>query len=612
MIDILKGFQMGLRPVPKLLTSEWADKFRRLTSESSAEPGQWRTSRTPYLKAIMDAMSPSSPVNEVIVMKGVQLGFSESGLNTVGCFMDIAPCPIMYVMPTLDMAKSISETRLKPMIENCANLNDKVAPTRTRDAGNTTLKKSFPGGFIKLAGANSAASLRSMPVRTLILDEADAYPLNLDGEGSPVALADKRTSTYGARRKIYMLSTPTIHLTSVIEREFLNTEQRYWYVPCPSCGAMQKLEWLQLRWQPKRPETVRYHCAHCDFPIEERHKTRMLAAGDWVAEHPELQRPNRMGFHINALYSPLGWLSWSKIVSDYEDKALKDENEMRVHVNTILAETIKEKGDAPEWENIFNRREQYTVGKVPAKVAVLVAGADVQGNRIELEIVGYYEGKRSYSVDYRVLEGNTNEPEVWNKLAAVLGETWEREDGAEMGLRMLAIDSGFNTQTVYEFCRRFDQTRIVPVKGEDNQRVLIDHPKQVDVAPNGRKVGSLRLFHVGVGLAKSELYGWLRLNRSEDGSIPEGYCHFPEYGPAYFKGLTAEQLQFRLVKGYRKYFWEKTYERNEPLDCRVYARAAASIIGMDRWTDADFAAERTAYAVVERESPSSRRRSSWL
>lgn len=597
MDELLQGLYDGFAPVKKLTVSEWSDKYRILTSESSAKPGRWRTSRVPFLKQIMDDLSPMSPINEVVVMKGVQLGFTESGLNMVGAYIDLDPCAIMYVMPTIEMSKGISESRIDPMVENCDSLRRKIRPAKEKDSGNTKLKKQYPGGVLVLAGANSAASLRSRPVKVLVLDEVDGYPLNVDKEGSPISLAEKRTSTYGAQRKIYKLSTPTLYGQSVIEPEFEATDKRYYFVPCPHCGAIQHLQWVQMRWTPGNYDSVRYECEHCEEHIEERFKTQMLEAGKWIATAPENAKKNKTGYHLNSLYSPLGWLSWSQIVEEWE-KAQKDVNLLQVFVNTILGETWKEKGDAPEWEMLFNKREQYKPNVVPNEVVLLTMGVDVQGNRIEMEIVGWCEGKKSYSIDYRILEGDTSSSssEVWKALLAVVNETFVREDGNQMQIRLTCLDSGFNTQTVYNFCRDFGGSRVVPVKGNKNQPVISQNPTQVDTLKNGKRVGSVRLWNIGVGIVKSELYGWLKQNKSETGIAPDGYCYFPEYGPNYFKGLVSEQLQFRLVKGYRVYEWVKIFERNEPLDCRVYARAASHILGIDRWSSDRWAQEREYYS----------------
>jgi phage terminase large subunit GpA-like protein len=581
--NVLNGFADGIKPIPLTTVSQWADKNRFLSSESSAEPGPWRTSRTPYLKDILDDLSPNSPVNEVIAMKGVQLGYTEGGLCVVGCFIDIAPCPIMYVMPTIEMSKGISESRIDPMIDMSPSLKNRVKPSRSRDSGNTKFTKRFAGGILVLSGANSAASLRSRPVKVLVLDEVDAYPLSVDNEGSPIALAEKRTSTFGSKRKIYKLSTPTVQGQSVITTEYEKTDQRKYHVPCPHCDHKQELEFGNLKWDEGNYNSALYFCSGCGVGIEERFKPRMLEGGEWVMTAPENKNTYRKGYHINSLYSPLGWLSWSQIAEMW-DQAQKDSNLMRVFVNTILGEAYREKGEAPPWENLFNRREQYRMNTPPTEVQFVTVGVDVQKDRLELEVVGWCRNKRTYSIDFRALVGDTSARPVWDELAKVVSETWEREDGAELGMRLMAIDTGYNTQHVYDFCKRFDVTRVIPVKGSDSQQVMVAPPRQVDVTASGKKIGRVKVWHVGVSVIKSETYGFLRQEKDENGNIPYGYCHFPEYEPNYFRGLTAEELQMKMnSRGYRVYQWVKKYDRNEPLDCRVYARAAASVVGMDRF-----------------------------
>ncbi len=586
--NFLDGLLNSLKPTPLMTVSEWSDKNRYLTSESAAEPGKWKTSRTPYLREIIDNMSPNNPINEIVFIKGVQLGATEGALNSVGCFIDIAPCPIMYVMPTLEMSKAISESRVDPMIENSPALREKVRPNRERDAGNTKFVKKFPGGVLVLSGANSAASLRSRPVKVLVLDECDAYPVNVDDEGSPISLAEKRTSTFGAKRKVYKLSTPTIEGQSVIESEYLTSEQRKYFVPCPHCSHKQHLVFDNLKWDKGKPETAMYHCEECGAGIEERFKSWFMAeenGAEWISTVPLNQKPLRRGYHLNSLYSPIGWLSWADIAQQFED-ATNDVNKLRVFVNTILGETWKEKGEAPPWENLYNRRETYRLNIPNNEVVFLTAGVDVQKDRLELEIVGWCRGKRSYSVDYRVISGDTSSPAVWNELAKVVGETWQREDGVELPLRLMSVDTGYNTQHVYDFCRRFDITRVIPIKGQDKQQLMVSAPKAVDVSAAGKKIGKVRVWHVGVSLIKSEVYGFLKLEKDEKGVPPSGYCHFPQYNHEYFRGITAEHLQFKTDKrGFKTYEWVKKYERNEPLDCRVYARAAASVLGMDRFKD---------------------------
>lgn len=582
---VIEGFKMGLRPELRLTVSQWADKFRILDTVSSSEPGKWRTERTPYLREIMDKLSVNDPAQEIIMMKGAQIGATECSCNWVGYSIDVAPCPMLAVQPTKDMAERNSKIRIQPLIDASPSLSAKVKPTRSRDSGNTILKKEFPGGVLVMTGANAASGLRSMPARNLLLDEVDAYPLDLDGEGNPIDLAKARTRTF-PKRKIFIISTPTISGGSVIEAEFLATSQKYYHVPCPFCGGMQVLKFAQLRYTKGKYENVVYECEHCNEHIQERFKTKMLAAGMWISSVPEMDNIRRHGYHLSSLYSPYGWYSWADAAKDYEESE-GDIPKRKTFTNTVLGETWKEESDAPEWENIYNKRELYHQNKPPANVAFLTCGVDVQKDRLELEIVGWCNGKESYSIDYRVLLGSTSgeDSPVWQDLGKLLNEHWEREDGAMLQIRLMGIDSGYNSSEVYAFCRKYDPTRVVPTKGQDAQSIMVAPPRAVDTSHTGKKYNDIKIWHIGVSLIKSEIYGWLRLQKHEDGSYPNGYCHFPQYDQHFFKSLTAEKLESKKVRGYDRYQWVKHYERNEVLDTRVIARAAASIIGMDRFTD---------------------------
>lgn len=599
-MNIIQAFQDALRPVKKVTCDVWADQNIVLTSENSVEPGKWSTSRTPYLREILENLSPTSPVREIIFAKGVQIGATASGLICMLTYVDTDPCGIMYVLPTIEVCEAFSKDKLQPMIDNCAALSSKIRSARDRDSGNTILAKRFPGGFIVMAGANSAASLRSRSVRVLVLDETDAFVKNLDKEGSPIALAEKRTSSFGDKKKIFKLSTPTVKSASVITTEFERTEQRYYHVPCPHCGTAQYLKFDRLRWTEGKPETVKYSCEHCEELIEERHKTRMMDAGFWKATVPDLERRARRGYHLSTLYSPYGWKSWEEIADEYE-KALEtlgkgDHNNMRTFYNTILGEAYEEGGDAPEWQSIFNRREHYDFNKPNAEVCFLTAGVDVQKDRLEVEIVGWGKGKRSWSIDYRVLVGETSGPEVWDDLAKILTEVWVTENEVEMPIRLMAVDSGFNTTHVYNFCKRFNERQVVPVKGDFKQNSIFSTPKAVNRNAAGKEAGNVRLFGVNTDMLKTEFYGYLKLFKGEDDEIgPPGYCHFPQYSENHFKGLTAEVLKTSYSSGYAVTKWEKTFMRNEQLDCRNYARAAAAIIGMDRNSDEWIQAQHDVY-----------------
>lgn len=594
-VEALNAFWDGLEPEPMIVVSDWADEHRMLSQKSSAEPGKWRTSRTPYLRAIMDALSPSSSAQQVVFMAGAQVGKTESGNNWVGYVVDHAPGPMLLVQPTVDIAKRLSKQRLAPLFQETPRLRDKIKDSRSRDSGNTTLMKEFPGGVMIITGANSAAGLRSMPARYLFLDEVDAYPEDVDGEGEPCDLAIARSRTF-SRRKIFKCSTPTFKGKSRIESAYLESNQQRFYVPCPHCMHRQPLVWHNVVYKPSHdPVEAHYVCRDCGAMIEEHNKTWMLDNGDWIAEAPETGAGKILGFHLNSLYSPIGWFSWLDAARQWV-KAQGNQEKLRVFVNTVLGETWAERGEAPDWKRLYDRRSTYTINTIPStEVLFLTAGVDVQKDRLECEIVGWCRGKKSYSIDYRVFLGDHTDKGPtgpWAQVDAMLGERWVHPSGVEMVVSVLAVDASAYTMEVRDWARGYPMNRVMAIKGEDGMQTLLTKPRPVDVTLGGKTIKrGLHEWTVGVNVAKAELYSWLQLEKPTDESghdLPAGWCHFPQYPEEYFRQLTAEQLVFRLVRGYRRYQWEKTRERNEALDCRNYARIAAAAFGLDRFKESDW------------------------
>ena len=590
-------FMRGLQPDPVHLTvSQWADEYRMLSSRSSAEPGRWKTARTPYLREPMDSLSPNNTTQTVTMLFGAQLGKTETGLNWIGSIIDTAPGPMLMVQPNGDMVKKVVRQRLDPAINESPTLREKVAEQKGRDGGNSLQSKEFVGGILIMAGANAPAGLASMPIRYLFLDEVDRYPGDVGEEGDPVNLALARTRTF-ANRKILITSTPTEAGNSRIEISFEESDQRHFYVPCPDCGHEQVLKFGNLKWDKRTdekgqehhlPETVAYCCESCGVLIPEHKKTWMLEQGQWVAHRPEVKY--HRGYRMNSLYSPLGWYSWAEIVADFL-RAVKRPADFKVFVNTVLAETWQDTADVPDWEALYRRRDEYKFNTAPRGVLFLTAGVDVQRDRIEVEIVGWGRDFKSWSVDYRVLKGVTAEPEVWKQLWAVLAEQWPVEGTTrKLKLAMMAVDSSDQTQTVYKQVRDVADPRVMAVKGNDNQVVMVAQPKAMDIDINGQKIfRGVQLWNVGVSHIKTELYGFFRLSLPlDDEPEPPGFCHWPQYEKEYFLQITSEVRRRRTIGGRTAFRWEKLYERNEALDCRVYARAAAYVYGIDRFTPEQF------------------------
>ncbi len=591
--DMLRAWSRGIRPDPDLTVSEWADRHRWLSSRAAAEPGRYRTARTPYLREIMDALSPGHPAQRISFMKAAQVGATEAGNNWIGFVIHHAPGPMLAVLPTVEMAKRASRGRLDPLISDSPALRERVSPARSRDAGNSMLSKEFPGGILVLTGANSATGLRSMPARYLFLDEIDAYPPSADEEGDPVTLAEARSTTFAHRRKVFLVSTPTIRGLSRIEQEFEASDQRRYFVPCPHCGEMQWLEFERLRWEKGRPETAAYACNACDTLIAEHHKTAMLEAGEWRATAVSAD-PHHVGYHLSALYSPIGWKSWEQIAREWLAAQGNDEM-LRAARNTLLGDTWVERGEAPEWQRLADRREAFAA-QIPEGGLFLTAGADIQKDRIEVDIWAWGRGLQSWLVDHIVIPGGPESPAAWAELTKLLSRTWQHERGAVMPIAKLAIDTGYEAAAVYAWARAQGFEEVVPVKGLEgfNRATPVSGPTFVDATVGGKRLRrGARLWSIATATFKIETYRFLRLERPTDEERasgqpdPPGIIHLPDWADSeWLKQLVAEQLvTVRNKRGYGRQEWQKLRERNEALDTRVYARAAAWIMGADRWDE---------------------------
>ena len=605
--DFERALRGGLTPDPLMSVSEWADRHRVLSQRAASEPGRWRTSRTPYLKEIMDCLSPASPVNRVVFMKGSQVGGTECGNNWIGYVIHQAPGPMMAVAPTVELAKRNSKQRIEPQIEDSPVLRDRVKPSRSRDSGNTILSKEFPGGVLILTGANSAVGLRSMPARYLFLDEVDGYPGDVEGEGDPILLAERRASTF-QRRKVLLVSTPKIKGLSRIEHEYEASDQRRYFVPCPECGEYQALRFECLVWPKGKPEQAAYCCEHCGSLIEEHCKTGMLEAGEW---RPTAQKANTegdespdpddigsdgrtAGFHLSNLYSPVGWFSWGDAAALFE-ASKKNPELLKGFVNTVLGETWVETGEAPDWQRLYDRRERWSPGTVPAGGLFLTAGADVQQDRIEVDVWAWGRGLESWLIDHIVIEGGPERTEPWAELDRLLSQVWPHEGGAALGLARFAIDTRYEPIPVYTWARRAGK-QVAPVNGNKsfNQSSPVSGPTYVDTSDDGKKLRrSVRRYSVAVSAFKIETYRFLRLERPTDEehaggkTYPPGTVHLPHWvEDEWLKQFVAEQLvTVRTRHGSPRHEWRKLRERNEALDCRVYARAAAWIAGADRFPE---------------------------
>ena len=572
-----------MAPPPKLTVSQWADDYRHLSPEASAEPGRWDTGRAEYQRGIMDAVSDPR-VETLVIMSSAQVGKTEIINNLVGYHIHQDPAPILVIHPTTEMGETWSKDRLTPMLRDSPALRGRVAATKSRNSENTVRQKKFPGGSLAIVGANSPAGLASRPIRVLCCDEVDRYPPSAGAEGDPVSLGRKRTATFW-NRKVVLVSTPTVSGASRIEMEFEGSDKRRFWVPCPHCDEFQVMKWPQVRWPEGEPQAALYHCAECGAGWSDPERWAAVRRGEWRAEG---EFRGVAGFHLSELYSP--WRRLAETVADFlRDKGRPET--LKTWVNTALGETWQEKGEAPDWQRLYDRREVWKVGHIPAGGLFCTAGVDVQRDRIEVSVWAWGRDKQSWLVDHRVLPGNPFEAAVWGSLRAVLDEQWRHESGAMMGLSMAAVDSGDGTTTaeVYAFVRSAGP-RVIAIKGQDALRQAIGLPSKTELRRNGAKLGGLKVWPVGSSYLKGELYGWLKLEKPTDESaepFPPGFVHLSAHvaGEEFCKQITAEQLVTRAGKnGFRKLEWVKQRERNEALDCRVYARAATAAMGMDTWS----------------------------
>jgi phage terminase large subunit GpA-like protein len=576
------AFMDGLRPDPYENLVDWNNKHRVLPKESSVEPGRYRTSRTPYVEEILLELSPQSPTTEVVFVKPTQVGATEIG----NCFLfgtaKRYPGPSMMVFPTDKMAQKHSKKKLMPSVLAMPILADIIKPQKSRDSGNTQLLKEYPGGSWTLTGSNSPTAARSDTIRYLVLDDYDGFVPDAGGEGAPGDLFKKRTDAVGAKKKIYINSTPTNTGASNIEDEWDESSQGYFHVPCPHCQAMQFMEWEGLKFTRNEDGEIVdiwYVCKFCAKRVEEYQKTKMMAQGVYAHKYPDRKK---RGFKINGLYSPFGWFSWHDLATEFLAANVKlkrgDNRAMKVWTNTRKAETYQESGEQPDWTGLSTRAEPYPALTVPVGGCLLVAGVDTHDNRLDVKVKAYGPGEESWVIYWGTLYGDPAEAPVWALLDELLYRPYTHASGADLHILTMAIDTGgHRTQAVYQYARK-RAPRVIAVKGASSKgRPILGAPTKQDVDVLGRKIkGGVEVWPIGTELAKGTVYARLKL--TEPGP---GFCHFPiGLDEEYYLQLTAEKLVKRYVKGYPVYEWINTRVANHALDCEVYALAAAYRAGV--------------------------------
>lgn len=572
-ISLFRQIIKAIAPPPQITVSQWAEQNRVLSSESSAEPGKWSNERAPYQVEIMDSVNDPL-IEKVVMMTCSQAGKNEIINNIIGYYIDIDPCPMMLIEPTLDAAEDYSTRRLDPLFRDTKILREKVADKKSRDSNNTKLNKTFPGGSLTLVGANSPTALASKPIRILFGDEIGRFPVSAGSEGDPLGLGEKRTITFFNRKKIFV-STPGIKDICRIEEEYLSGTQEKWCKKCPGCGTYEYINIHGVKFEYTKDDkgnykvwNVAYKCSHCGAELDEF--DWMNTVGKWIAGNPSAEKVR--SFHINAFVSP--WWRWEDIVLTWlKDK--KDPEKYKVVKNTIFGEPWEEEGEFDNEDFLLERREKYTA-ELPDGILILTAAVDVQDDRFEYEIVGYGKGEETWGIEKGLIMGVPDTKETWQMLSDKLDTVYHFSNGIGLKISCTSVDSGGHyTGEVYKFCKRNEHRRIFAIKGMGGSGYPLLYKLYRSKEENAA------VFILGVDSGKAKIMG--RLKIKEPGA---GYCHYPDddnkgYDRIYFKGLISEKLVRRKQKGQVRLIWEKVAaatKRNEPLDLRNYAQAAFEIL----------------------------------
>lgn len=582
--EYAKAVSEGIKPDRALTYTQWADDYFSLPRESSAEYGRYRSSRTPFVREILDALSPSSEAQIVICVKPTQLAGTTIALIFLCGMIDVAPGPALFIGTTDIKVKSFSKKKLSKSIDVTPRLNGKIRDSRLRDSGNTILLKEFPGGSLMLTGSNSPVSYRFESIKYLVIDDFDGFEMDIGGEGSPEELADRRTGSF-PNRKIYINSTTTNKGLSNIEEAFEHSSQGYFNVPCPHCGHYQYLvfgekgEKYGIKFERDENGIIVdawYQCAKCHKRIDESEKTDMIEKGKYVHKFPERKTK---GFRYNAFVTPIGWINdWKYIATKFLEAAAELARglpaKMKTWMNSFAAEPYEDKGERPKWKVLYDRCEDYLIMTVPEPVQLITAGVDTQDNRLEFVVRGWAPQEESWLIYRDVLYGDPADGEVFKRLDKVLNYPFVHEGGGHMFIMSMAIDAmGHKTQAVYNWARtRYPRVMAIQGANRATAPVLKSKPSMQDVTFSGELIKKgVRLWSVGSFIAKQTLYSRLAL---ESGV---GVYHWPKGTPReYFKQLTAEKLvKKKDKKGRFIQEWIKTRDNNEALDCENYAYAAA-------------------------------------
>lgn len=575
----------GMLPPDDLTVTEWAEKNRRLSAESAAEPGPWRTERTPYLREPMNAWTDPK-VRHIVMVAASQVGKSEFLNNCIGYVIDQDPGSILFVHPTTIDAKEYSKLRIAPMIRDCPTLRTKVAEVKSRDSGNTILQKTYPGGILTMCGSTEAHALASKPIRYVLGDERDRWATSAGNEGDPWGLAMARQTTF-YNAKSGEVSTPTVKNASAIEASFATGTMERWKSRCPHCGEYHEINWTDIRFdydenliaghKTYKVRNIYYVCPSCACVSTELQMKR--APARWEAENPDAYEQGTRSFWLNAFVSQ--WATWESIILKYLN-AIGNTKKMQVVYNTCFGLLWEDRGDLQDEDSLMARREEYPA-ELPEGTLVLTAGVDTQDDRMEYEIVGHGNFGETWGIEKGIIMGRPDDDATWDKLdEIVFDRVLHFENGVGLKMSMSFVDEGGHfTQDVRMRCRQRIGKHVFCIKGMPGaDKPYTAPPKQMKIVVNQVTVGYCWQYQLGVDSGKQIIMDNLAVQ-----TPGQKYCHFPlrdDYGSAYFAGLLSERLVYKTNKR-QPWVWEKIpgHERNEALDCRNYAMAAFKALPKD-------------------------------
>ena len=583
-----------MKPPDDLTVTQWAERNRRLSSEASAEPGPWRTSRTPYLREPMDAFTDPK-VRRIVMASASQVGKSELENNIIGYIIAEDPGSILYIHPTTIDAKEYSKLRIAPMIRDCPTLRRKVAAPKSRDSGNTLLQKTYPGGILTMCGSTEAHALASKPIRYVLGDERDRWATSAGNEGDPWELAMARQTTF-YNAKAVEVSTPTIKNASAIEASYGEGTMERWKSRCPHCGKYHEIQWEHIRYDYEesvvnhkkvyKVKSVWYNCPGCGCISDEA--TMKRAPARWEADNPAAYAQGVRSFWLNAFVSQ--WASWSSIVLKYLN-AIGNTRKLQVVYNTCFGLLWEDRGDLEDEDSLMGRRDVEAYGlqeggtpiELPDGVLVLTAGVDTQDNRMEYEVVGHGHFGETWGIEKGIVMGRPDDDETWAKLDEVLfNRVFRFADGLGLPVSLTFVDQGGHfSGEVRLACHDRIRKKVFAIMGSKNHDApYTKPPKEQKIMIQEQYIGTCWMYEIGVDAGKQRIMDNLRVQ-----TPGPNYCHFPrrdDYGSSYFAGLLSERLEYDASKK-QPWVWKKIpgHERNEALDCRNYAMAAFKALPKD-------------------------------